>query len=431
MKTRENITKEEYDAFVENSSKSHFLQSYDWGTFAQKEKHLTPHYLALEEEGKIIAATLLLEKKLPLGYTYLYAPRGFVLDYQNTTLLKTFTDEVNKFAKKRKAIFIKIDPDIIVKRIDWKGEEKEVAYDRNHFVKQMKSIGFRHLGWTQAFETMQPRFSFRIDNHQTKEEIYDHFSKTTKQRIKKAEEYEVEVTIGEEKDIADFYHLMRLTEDRKDFVTHNEQYYKTLYHIFHSQDKCNLFLGKVHLDKLLEKKEFQKKELEEKLEELQKIENRSKSQNTKKKEMERELEHILQEEEKWKKYKQEYGSTILLNAHFIIEYGNKAWVLYAGNHNILTETYANYKTYYEHIQYYKDRVDIYDQFGTIGSLPKEDPLYGLHEFKKKFGGDYVEFIGEFDYVRKPLLYFAFTKLVPFYRNRIKQLAKKKNRRNVL
>ena len=58
---------------------------------------------------------------------------------------------------------------------------------------------------------------------------------------------------------------------------------------------------------------------------------------------------------KYKSYKKEYGNDITLNAHMIIEYGDKAWVLYAGNHNILTETYANYNTYFEHIKYCKEK----------------------------------------------------------------------------
>ena len=132
-----------------------------------------------------------------------------------------------------------------------------------------------------------------------------------------------------------------------------------------------------------------------------------------------------QEIKKYEEYKKEYGNVITLSAHMILEYGDKAWVLYAGNHNILTETYVNYNTYYEHLKFCKERgLKIYDQFGTIGDLSKDNPRLGLHEFKKKFGGDYIEFMGEFDYVIKPIYYFLFTKLVPIYRNIIKKKNKK-------
>ena len=51
-------------------------------------------------------------------------------------------------------------------------------------------------------------------------------------------------------------------------------------------------------------------------------------------------------------------------------------------------------------------------------------LKEVHEFKKKFGGDYVEFLGEFDYVTNPLMYFVFTKMVPLYRKIVRKKSKK-------
>ena len=66
---------------------------------------------------------------------------------------------------------------------------------------------------------MQPRYTFRIDLNQDLETIKSHFSKTTKQRIQKSLKLQTEVEIGTEKDLPTFYHLMMLTESRKDFVS--------------------------------------------------------------------------------------------------------------------------------------------------------------------------------------------------------------------
>ena len=218
---------------------------------------------------------------------------------------------------------------------------------------------------------------------------------------------------------------MILTENRKDFITHNERYYQSLYEIWNENNACNLFLGTIDLDKIMNKQMTLKRGLIEELEKLPQ-ESLSKTQHTKKQELQKRIDKINQDLLRYEQTKKEYGTKITLSAHFIIEYQDKAWVLYAGNHNILTDTYANYATYKEHIQYYYNKkIKIYDQFGTIGDLRNENPLLGLHEFKKKFGGDYVEFTGEFDYIINPLMYFIFTKLVPIYRNCIKNIAKKK------
>ncbi len=427
MSQLKELEKDVFEDFVVHHPKSHFLQSYYWGEFASLSKNLTPYYVGLvDENDQILGASLLLQKKLPLGYSYFYAPRGFVIDFSNYELLNTFTKKVVAFIKNKKAIFLKIDPDIIWHCEDPNGTNIPPEYNSKEIYSNLKKIGFRHQGFTKNFETMQPRYTFRIDFNQTFEEVTNHFSKTTKQRIKKANDLGVEVCIGDKDDIKTFYQLMLLTENRKDFVAHDQKYYETLYDIWYKLDRCNLFLGKVNIDKIIKKEQTILEDLKKELS-LLPNDQLSKSEKTKKMELSKRIDKMEKDIIKYKQIKQEYGNNIVLSAHFIIEYNDKAWVLYAGNHNILQETYTNYKTYYEHINYYYKRgIKVYDQFGTIGDFNPNNPLLGLHEFKKKFGGNYVEFIGEFDYVIKKGMYFVFTKLVPFYRKLIRLIAKKKN-----
>lgn len=422
-----NIEKEKFDDFVKNhKTKSHFLQSLSWGEFAKVKKNLTPYYLGLTtDDDEIVAATLLLEKKLPMNMCYFYAPRGFVVDYKNKELVRTMTKKITEFAKSKKAIFVKIDPDLIKQSTNYQDITVQNK-DYEEIFETLKSCGFKHQGFTKNFETMQPRYTFRIDLTQSLEDIEAHFSKTTKQRIAKSLKLDTEVTIGTKDDLKEFYHLMTLTESRKDFISYNEDYYETLYEIFNGNEnsKATLFLGKVHFNKTIKALEKNLKIINDQISILP-IDNLSKSAKNKLKELTNQKQNITKDIEKYKEYKKEYGNDITLSAHMIIEYGDKAWVLYAGNHNDLSETYVNYNTYYEHIKYCKEKgIKIYDQFGTIGELSKTNPRLGLHEFKKKFGGDYVEFIGEWDYILNPFMYFVFTKLVPIYRKIIRNKSKK-------
>lgn len=423
-----NIDKELYDNYVKNHpTKSHFLQSHAWGEFSKVKKRLIPYYMGLvNEKDEIVAATLLLQKKLPFNLCYFYCPRGFVIDYKKNELVKIMTNKIINFAKNKKAIFVKIDPDIIINNKNYLDEQISLNYDPNEIFKVLEEAGFKHQGFTQNFETMQPRYTFRIDLTQPLEEIENHFSKTTKQRIAKAMKLETEVSIGTKNDIKEFYHLMTLTENRKDFISYDEDYYETLYEIFNGNEnsKATLFLGKIHINKTLKSLEKELKTINNQISILP-IDNLSKSAKTKLSELTKHKENINKEIEKFKNYKQEYGNDLTLSAHMIIEYGDKAWVLYAGNHNILSETYVNYYTYYEHLKYCKDRgIKIYDQFGTIGDISNNNPRLGLHEFKKKFGGNYIEFIGEWDYVIKPITYYIFSKIIPIYRNIIRKKSKK-------
>lgn len=423
-----NVEKEKFDDYVVNHpTKSHFLQSSEWGEFCKIKKHLTPYYLGLvNEDDEMVGAVLLLQKHLPMNMCYFYAPRGFVVDYNKKELLNVMTEKIVNFAKSKKAIFVKIDPDIIYKSYNYENEENETKINADEVYKTLTSLGWKHLGFTKNFETSQPRYTFRIDLTQDLDTIESHFSKTTRQRIAKSLKLETEVEIGTDKDIKEFYNLMMLTESRKDFVSYNEDYYETLYEIFNGNKntKATLFLGKVHFNKTISTLEKNLKDIKNQIS-IMPIDNLSKSAKSKLQELEKQRKNIAEEIEKYKSYKEKYGDDITLSAHMIISYGDKAWVLYAGNHNDLSETYVNYNTYFEHIKYCKENgIKIYDQFGTIGDLSKDNPRLGLHEFKKKFGGDYIEFLGEWDYVINKFMYFVFTKLVPFYRNMIKKKSKK-------
>ena len=197
-------------------------------------------------------------------------------------------------------------------------------------------------------------------------------------------------SIGTIEDIPIFSHLMDLTESRKDFISHDLEYYKSLYEIYNKENKMNLFIGSVNTKNIIDIYSNELTEVNDELKLLNSNESLSKSAKVKKNELEKRKEKLLEYIDEYQNAFDKYGEEIILNAHVIMEYGNKAWVLYAGNHNILMSSYSNYKTYYEHIKHcYDNKIEIYDQFGTIGDLSKDNPRMGLHDFKKKFGGFHI------------------------------------------
>ncbi|MEG2726714.1 MAG: peptidoglycan bridge formation glycyltransferase FemA/FemB family protein [Bacilli bacterium] len=424
MEFIDNIDKYEYEEFVlSNIYKSHFLQSYLWGEFSYKDKGLIPHYVGIKDGNKIVCATLLLEKKLPLGFSYLYAPRGYVMNMFDEVLLREFTTNIVDYFKSKKVIFIKIDPDIIMSSFDKNDKENIINYNWKDVYNSLLSMGYRHLGFTKNFESSQPRYTFRINMDRPFTDIESDFSKSLKQRIRKAEDYECKVSIGNKDNIKDFYNLMLITENRKGIINHNLKYYEDLYDIFNKENKCNIFLCSINMSKLIDKCNKVIGEIDEKLYNLSKIEKLVDSQKVRKSDLESRRIKTINEIKEYTLYKETYGNEIILNADFVVEYGNKAWGLYAGNHDILTELNSNYLIYKTHIKYYYDKgIKVYDLFGTIGDLSNKS-LIGIHEFKKKFGGDYIEFTGEYDYVLNKFMYVVFTKLVPIYRKIIKKIIK--------
>ena len=96
-----------------------------------------------------------------------------------------------------------------------------------------------------------------------------------------------------------------------------------------------------------------------------------------------------------------------------VKYNKKVWTIHGGNHRLLRELNANYLLYYTIIK------DAYDKgykkidfFGTIGDPNPKDNGYGIHLFKKRLGGEYLEFIGEFDMILNKPLYILYNNVYP-------------------
>ena len=119
---------------------------------------------------------------------------------------------------------------------------------------------------------------------------------------------------------------------------------------------------------------------------------------------------------------------LTLSAILTAKYGNKVWTLHGGNNTLLRELNANYYIYYEIIKdAKKEGYEIIDFFGTTGDPVKENPVYGIHLFKKRLGGEYIEFIGELDLVINKPIYYLYKTLVPI-RYKLQKIKYLKNRK---
>lgn len=399
------LCEKDYRKFTE-SHNAHFLQSYEWGELA-KNRDFIPYYIGLIDNNKIIATALLLQKKLLFGYTYFYIPRSYTIDYTNFELIKIFTLEIKKFCKSKKGIFFRIDPDIKLHTID-ENANKLVGEDNYKLVNYLVAIGFTHRPLNKYFEGMQPRFTFRIDLKNSLEDIEKRYSNTTIQRIKKASRMGIEVEVGNKEDISEFIRLMKMTEQRQGFYSHNEKYYYLFYDLFQKKDFVTLYLGKVDIVKTLNKLKDELKKFKSEYLSLKEINN--KKSNNRKKELEKNIKSL---EEQINFFASKDEEKKIISAYLIVHYGNKSWALYAANDMEYKKLYANYLVYQKQIADSKLRgMEIFDVFGTIGEPNSDNHLVGLHDFKKKWGGEYTEFIGEFDYVLNKLMYFVYIKLIP-------------------
>ncbi|NLC79541.1 MAG: aminoacyltransferase [Ruminococcaceae bacterium] len=398
-----------FDGFVRSHPlKSHFMQSAAWGEFSRAEKGLTPHYVGLEDEsGALVAAALVLERKPPIFPSYFYCPRGYVIDFFDEALLAEFTAGIRAFARARGAMFIKLDPDVERRSIDLEGNA-DGGFSNERVIESLKSLGYRHRSFNMGFEGRQPRFTFRIDLSRDKSAIEKAIVGNVMKNVRKSYSYAVTVSHGTSADVPELHRLISLTSERDEFVGYNESYYQNFFDILSKRDMATLYLGRVNPKKTVEMLKTALAELLEKRKQLKREGVLNESYLSE--------QRLLKEIALFEEYAKKYEGDVTISAHLVVRYGDKAWAVHAGSDKLMSESFVNNRVYYEKLMEAKESgARVLDQFGTIGN-PSDSPLKSLHEFKRQFGGRYVEFIGEFDLVTKPFWYFVYEKLLPLYRN---------------
>jgi len=142
-------------------SKQHFLSNiYQTPNYAilKTEDNYEYEYIGYFENNTLMAASLILIKKISLTQKYAYAPRGFLLDYSNHELLTNFTQAIINYYKKEKVTFIKIDPLIITKEYNSQTKEKVIKQDSEQLIDLFKQLGYKKLKNNLYFESQLPRF---------------------------------------------------------------------------------------------------------------------------------------------------------------------------------------------------------------------------------------------------------------------------------
>ena len=435
----DNLNRDEFDGFARDNQyyvKTHFLGSYEWGDVA-KIRNWQPLYVGVRESGKLVATALILKKALVMGYTYFYIPRGFTMDWADWELLKFFTESIKSFGRRHKALFFKIDPDIHLHRIDIEGNvvhfetpHREMGALENRdtntdLVEFLESLGYRRKPLNYAFENEQPRFTFRIDITGTMDEIRSRYSKTTLHEIRKSAESSVEVYKGTASDIPEFVRLTKMTEARQGYISHEMDFYAKFYDILHDKGMADIYLGKVDIAALTERA---KSELAENKALRAKY---AESSGKKAKGMIKEIDNRLAAlHKKLDDLSGKPQQEVIVSSYLTVKYLDKIWTLYGANDMDYSKYYANYAVYEKMIEDANaEGLRIFDGFGTVGRPDEAGSARGLYEFKKKWGGELTEFIGEFDYILNKPVFFAYSKLIPIYHDISNCRMKKRNSQN--
>ena len=237
--------------------------------------------------------------------------------------------------------------------------DPDVPSSNTAFTKLLTDQGFQITGGGKNFEAVQPKYVFRLDvEGKTEEELMAAFHQKTRYNLRLAIKKGVEVRLCGKEAVGEFTRIMRITGQRDGFVTRQEGYFAAM--LDNLGEHCRLYMA--------------------------------------------------------------YSGDEAIAGTLAIHYGDKVWYLYGASSNEHRNLMPNYLLQWRMIQWAVETgCRIYDFRGVSGDLTPDNPLYGLYQFKKGFGGEFTEFIGEMDLILNPFVAFTVkngTKLMKKIRKRV-------------
>ncbi len=392
------LNKEKFGSFIKSTNNTSLYQTAEYGSTMMKQG-FKPLYVGLLDHDSIIAAALILVKRR-LIFKYGYCPRGFIIDYNNSDLLETWTKQLKKFLNKRKIIALKICPPILT---------SDPKFDK--IFRELLKLGYYHFGYNQGFEALKPRFEALVDLTVPFDNLFFNIRKEYRTKIRSASNHGILIKKGEVED------LVILHNQTKRKYNRDLQYFSDLYEHFSKQNEIDIFYAhfdtQTYLKTVKSNYELAERESDE-INNLVLTEKEKKSSLINRKisidQKFSEAKNKLIEATKVSSF---YPNGINLASALVITHKDEAYVLIDGlkyefksfnaKHLLIWKLIENY-------QHYKFRK--FNMGGITNPAITDEKFSGLNQFKLSFNATPIEYIGDFELIINNSRYFIFSKTNP-------------------
>lgn len=391
------IKKEEFNELSKCFPNVTFYQTSNWADL----KSFTGWkalFLGYYEDGLLEAIGLFLLKKMPGFNSYLaYSPRGFLANFNDSKQLKNINDELISYLKQQKVFQLIIDPYLPLNKRDIDGNIVEGGFDNTAVVDSLVSLGYKHTGFNLNYENLNPRWLFRLDiKNKTFDEIKEGFRKEAKRRASKKDIFGINVRELRDDEIQTFKDLMNKTSQRKGFIDRPLEYYVQMYNALHNDGILRYMVAEIDIDKCRANINEEIKKQKAKLEKLNlhpaTNEGRIKEETVTLNSHERIIEQL-------DKCEKQYGKVAPLSVVCLLTYGSEAIMLLAGNDEEYLQHFNTSNIIVSELIKLSMEEDYsyYNFYGITGNFDPSNENYGLYTYKKQYGGEVVEMIGQFEY----------------------------------
>jgi lipid II:glycine glycyltransferase (peptidoglycan interpeptide bridge formation enzyme) len=219
---------------------AHILQSWEWGDFKQRTTGWTPLRAAWQRDGQIVALASVGARRAG-GLTVMYAPKGPALAYHDAALAETVLFELERLARRRGALWLKIDPDLpaatgIPGEADDTPDEAGTAF----------MARLRARRWRFSADQVQFRNTITLDLTRSEDDLLAAMSQTTRRKVRIAEREGVSVRPGTADDLPLLYQLYQVTGARDQFLIRPAAYYEDAWRSFIAAGLAQPLIAEYH-----------------------------------------------------------------------------------------------------------------------------------------------------------------------------------------
>ena len=207
---------------------AHALQSWTWGDFKSRWGwEAMPHLLTVAESNwEPLAAAMVLKRKIPrTPFSILYVPKGPILNFNDAELRRSVLAQLEKLAKRERAIFIKIDPEVVK---SWDVEPERPSPVGTQFINDLKQ-----RGWRYSPSQIQFRNTVTLDLNLSEDELMKAMKQKTRYNIRLSGRKGVTVRVGTPEDFPMIANLYQETAQRDGFAIRPLSYYLDAWQSFY------------------------------------------------------------------------------------------------------------------------------------------------------------------------------------------------------
>ncbi len=207
---------------------AHALQSWAWGDFKSRWGwEALPHLLTVAESSwEPLAAAMVLKRKVPrTPFSILYVQKGPIFNYNDSQLRHMVLAELEKLARRERAIFIKIDPEVVK---SWDLEPERPSPIGSQFVKELQQ-----RRWRFSDSQIQFRNTVTLDLNRSEDDLMAAMKQKTRYNIRLAGRKGVIVRVGTPADFPMISKLYQETAQRDGFAIRPLTYYLDAWQTFY------------------------------------------------------------------------------------------------------------------------------------------------------------------------------------------------------